>query len=90
MRIVIDIPDEHYKQICKNKEDAIIAHDTCRRIAHGTPLPKGHGRLIDADKLEIDLEWLVKIEDEIKTFDVLDMVTSFPTTIEADKAKSEE
>ena len=38
MRIIIDIPEEHYKQICENKEDAIIAHDTCRRIAHGTPL----------------------------------------------------
>lgn len=51
MRVVIKVPEEHYKLICANKEDAIVAHDICRRIANGTPLPKGHGRLIDADTL---------------------------------------
>ena len=49
IELVIKIPEEHFKKICANKEDAIIAHDTCRRIANGMPLPKGHGRLIDAD-----------------------------------------
>lgn len=39
-------PEEDYKLICAKKEDAIVAHDTCRRIANGTSLPKRHGRLI--------------------------------------------
>ena len=39
IRIVIEIPKSDYKAICANKEDAIIAHDTCRRIAkNGIPL----------------------------------------------------
>lgn len=58
MQIVIDIPDEHYKQICENKEDAIIAHDTCRRIAHGTPLNDV------LDKIGAEIE-------EIETYDGL-------------------
>jgi len=56
MKIVIDIPEEDYKLICAKKEDAIVAYDVCRRIANGTPLPKGHGRLGDLDKLEKDMQ----------------------------------
>ena len=53
MQVVVNIPDEDYKKICANKEDAIIAHDTCRRIANwGIPLPKGHGDLIDRSELQ--------------------------------------
>lgn len=39
VKLIIEIPVSDYKAICANKEDAIIAHDTCRRIAqNGTPL----------------------------------------------------
>ena len=46
MKIVIDIPDEAYellksKQVLDNIAESIIAN--------GTPLPKGHGELIDKD-----------------------------------------
>lgn len=58
IELVIKIPEEHYKIIRANKEDAIIAHDTCRRIANGTPLPKRHGRLIDENNL-----WFEDIDD---------------------------
>ena len=85
MKLIIDIPDYDYKQIKEYYEKNDTVEATYSYIYHGKPLPKGHGRLIDADKLEIDLEWLVKIKDEIKTLDVLDMVISFPTTIEADR-----
>ena len=63
MKLIIDIPEEDYRTICKNKENAIIAHDTCRRIANGTPLPKGHGNLIDADKM------IKELNERIQTFD---------------------
>ena len=72
MQIVINIPEEDFRKILANKEDAIIAHDTCRRIAHGIPLPKGHGRLIDADKFRDNLKWNENID-------------SAPTVLEADR-----
>lgn len=52
MQIVIDIPEEYYngiKSIPDNQCDADMLI-----IKYGTPLPKGHGRLIDADKLEFE------------------------------------
>ena len=49
MKIVIDIPEEMHKAIvdgmwCGN-------HTIGKAIANGIPLPKGHGRLIDANRL---------------------------------------
>lgn len=54
MQIVIDIPEEYYEAIMKipvyqSTADMLI-------IKNGTPLPKGHGRLIDADMLEKKVE----------------------------------
>lgn len=51
MQIVVDIPEEVLnsiktfkgKFICKN------GYDLIQGIKNSTPLPKGHGRLIDAD-----------------------------------------
>ena len=52
MKIVIDVSEKVYNHFCRGcrffdeVEEAIIA------ITDGTVLPEGHGRLIDADKLE--------------------------------------
>lgn len=53
MQIVIDIDEEIYEW-CKRsgyvaEEDA---NEVGEAIHNGTPLPKGHGRLIDADELK--------------------------------------
>lgn len=49
MKIVIDIPDFIYKQILKKH----VSKETIARIfSNGTPLPKGCGRLIDANKVD--------------------------------------
>ena len=45
MQIVIDIPEDVYK-ICQGHKDIVYQY-----IANGTPLPKNHGRLIDADEI---------------------------------------
>ena len=49
MQVVIDVPKEYYKAITE------IPYHQCTAdmliIKNGTPLPKGHGRLIDADRL---------------------------------------
>lgn len=63
MQIVIDIDDNLYTRLFDNGVDnyddtvdiAIRKGDIvdmAKAIRKGTPLPKGHGRLIDADTLE--------------------------------------
>lgn len=49
MQIVIEIADNKYQWI----KDNPLTYDNeyCEAIRKGTPLPKGHGRLIDADDL---------------------------------------
>ena len=59
MKIVIDIPKDDYKTIIARLKNYNRAIDDEVRvmanvIAKGTPLPKGHGRLIDADALPLN------------------------------------
>lgn len=74
--LVIKIPDYLYEDI-KNS-NTIFREDerTCyEAVKNGTPLPKGHGRLIDADALQEDCLWW---ETDLE-------VSKAPTIIEADK-----
>lgn len=53
MKIIIDIPKEMYEAY-KNRPPMLgdAGMDMiAQSIAKGTPLPEGHGRLIDADKI---------------------------------------
>ena len=57
MKIVIDIDEHIYKQVMADSEVYILDNEVDRilienAIYNGTPLPKGHGRLIDADELK--------------------------------------
>lgn len=52
MKIVIDIDDNIYTRLFDNGVDNYDdAVDMAKAIRKGTPLPKGHGRLISADSL---------------------------------------
>ncbi len=55
MKLVIDIPEEMYKDYVlvnlSRGNGKNIVYDFLKAIKHGTPLPKGHGRLIDADEI---------------------------------------
>lgn len=53
MQIVIDISEEDYKRI-STIVDMGLGTNIDEAIKNGTPLPKNHGRLIDADKLVYD------------------------------------
>ena len=46
MKLVIEIPDNEYRDIREYYEKNDIVEGTYIYIYHGTPLPKGHGRLI--------------------------------------------
>lgn len=72
MQVVIDIPERDYKDAL----NGIFAIDVVREaVKNGTPLPKGHGRLIDADVL-VD-----GMEDD---YEFCEAVNATPTIIEAD------
>jgi hypothetical protein len=50
MQVVIDISEKDYQTLKKKEEfDAMYLNYYEKLIVYGTPLPKGHGRLIDAD-----------------------------------------
>ena len=88
MKIVIDIPEAEYELIVN--DEACGLNVLTRAIANGTPLPKGHGELVDADEL---LEKQYRIDDSVtlSTRDVVNVedVEDAPTIIEADKIESE-
>lgn len=102
MQIVIDIPEEEYEEIIYSEDCGL--HTLTRAIANGTPLPKGHGRLIDAD--EIDHYMLPSEKQDKKTWfthseayrnavihfnhAMMLLRDNAPTIIEADKGESEE
>lgn len=76
MKIVIDIPDQKYKWIIENPQTYTDElHDAIR---NGTPLPKGHGRLIDADKLQ-------RVDHII----LESAIDNAPTIIEADTSEDD-
>lgn len=78
MKLVIDIPKEEYKNICLMSKDGIgmALYDW---IANGTPLPTGHGRIIDESKIEV-CEWVDVWEEDYPKAS-----TDAPTIIEADE-----
>lgn len=50
MKLVIDIPEEAYKLLQTDGVDWLGAEHILNAVANGTPLPKHHGRLIDAEE----------------------------------------
>lgn len=86
MKLVIDIPENTYKQIQALARNNYFEHDICgnsmRRIANGTPLPRGHGDLIDRnDLLEYTDSNICAYTPTINRYDII----TTPTIIEADK-----
>ena len=77
MKLIIDIPEDALKEMKTKEFISIESLDTAIEcIKNGTPLPKGHGRLIDADVL-VD-----GMEDD---YEFCEAVNATPTIIEADK-----
>ena len=69
MKIVIDIPERYYKQIKDNYfgETIGLLNIMIMSIVNGTPLPEGHGDLIDKEKLKENInDWYVFMKDVCK------------------------
>ena len=91
MKIVIDIPEERYKDIQRIAEVqlGLARFQTAEQIiANGTPLPKGHGRLIDISPYEQWFNPVIQYDDGDRTHQVYTKIA--PTLIEADNAENKE
>ena len=94
MKLIIDIPNRIYV-MTKEMKQVIDADNeyVAKAIANGIPLPKGHGRLIDADELLKNKEKFFSVfeEDIGGHYSVRQKyIDDAPTIIEADKESEEE
>ena len=87
MQIVIDIPDGCYDELCNAQFPIQDAYRLVAWIKNGTPLPKGHGRLIDADRLRS--MYSINRANFNTVVGIQKWVDDMPTIIEADKTESE-
>lgn len=96
MQIVIDITEKDYEKIRKtsfventetmfkqsseDRKGTMMLFRVIDAIKNGTPLPKGHGDLIDVDSLYIPV-------DICDGFEAMDYIYGADTIIEADKGR---
>lgn len=87
MHVVINISEDTFEKVrgFDGKHDVLIDRgEVYEAIQNSTPLPKGHGRLIDADALDLEKE--VSMADDWKTaHEMANCVKYAPTIIQADK-----
>jgi len=87
MEIVIKIDDNIYKSI---KNNGCIYEEENEEVAlsiiGGTPLPKGHGRLIDLEEVRDRYVNIIKVSNsELENLRMLaEILDTSPTIIEAD------
>lgn len=102
IQLVIEITEEDYNNIepflnGETIKGGFNLFKALEIIKNGKPLPKGHGRLIDADVLDRDLENVkVNLGDDLsEAFDdgltwASEVLNNAQPIIEADKAESED
>lgn len=90
MQIVIDIPEDEY-EFCKRQWDTECDDVLMIAVKYGTPLPKGCGRLIDAD--DAKREWRNVLDCEVEhpkyQCTIRDVLEDAPTIVEADSESEE-
>ncbi len=88
IELVIKIPEWKYKSICEgveaSKRCGVVGIDSNihEAIYNGTPLPKGHGRLIDEERISLSG---IHFETERDHAMMIGRLNSAQTIIEADK-----
>ena len=94
MQIVIDISEKDYetmqhnvaigKPICSLSEDIMVS-----KVVNGTPLPKGHGDLIDRRELKKDVYTTTEWNGDVHRIIYEASVDDAPTIIPADTESEE-
>jgi hypothetical protein len=90
IELVIKISEDSYKATCNGWMLPPDVENVVQGIKNGTPLPKGHGRLIDADALNISHGVFVpKVKGNAFGCPMdavfIDEINDAPTIIEADR-----
>lgn len=89
MKIVVDVPDEEYESYALAITFG-MGSTAIKRILNGTPLPKGHGALIDKKDIDANCITYHTDYDGSWCYRVSDIENNVPTIIEADKEGAEE
>ena len=84
MQIVIDIPKEMYETI----KDGTYCGSLYEELKNGILLPKGHGRLIDADALKEETYTMTEWNGDVHQIIYKASLDDAPTIIEADKEET--
>ena len=93
MKIVIDIPEEEYKNIITYNSFRWLRNNVIEAINKATPLPKGHGRIGDLDELEKVLDEYVLNEKGCPMHiasEICYNIDCFEAIIGADREETEE
>ena len=100
MKLVIDISEENYNSIKNEMRNRDAMAEVGQAVEDGTPLPKGHGRLIDADIIfnkaikhrenYMEAENSSYCRGKLHAYEVyVEEVENAPTIIDADKGEQE-
>lgn len=86
MQIVIEIPEEQYDALCMRGVFVLESQlpSFLKVLRNGTPLPKGHGDLIDRNKIAFDY-WSVDGYVCVGKKNIFNM----PVVVPADKEDAE-
>lgn len=87
MKLIVDIPDDMFNRIQDDVYSTYDGVDSLKAVRNGTSLPKGHGRLIDADEIQFENTEFETYGDYCIAFDAID---NAPTIIEADREGASE
>lgn len=87
IELIVKIPEEVVKNNDYLGYFGVISKKLIKTIENGTLLPKGHGRLIDADAFERRCMFDSDIED---MQDVIYALRDYKPIIEADKEQEDE
>lgn len=93
MKIVIDIPEKIYNRYINYTESYIdfmfigTEEILVKATKNGTPLPKGHGRLIDADAMinKLCIDEASEFFGSVTCAEIMDFINNEKPIIEADK-----
>ena len=89
MQIVVDIPNWLYTAIIEYAEPE-YSKSLGEAVRDGTPLPKGHGDLKDAEILKhAFVMWSMAVQGNFTDADIASIIYNSPTIIEADNAENE-
>ena len=92
MQVVIEISKDTFERLKDGKvmNGSATAKMLINAVANGTPLPKGHGRLIDADYITKDMNtFMDSFRCNVAFGKKSEVFCIAPTIIEADKERGE-